>query len=69
VALVTPRASSEELLLIAERFERMVAMKRLVDEASGEEDGPGMVMLSAREVELIAECLRTIGANRWREGQ
>lgn len=64
---MTPPASSEELLLIAERFERLVALKRQVDEASGE-DGAGMVMLSGREIELIAECVRTIGANRWREG-
>ena len=61
-------ASSEELLLIAERLERLVAIKRLVDEEAGE-DGAGLVMLSGREIELIAECVRTVGADRWREGR
>ncbi len=60
--------SSEELLLIAERFERLVDIKRLVDDAAGE-DGAGMVMLSGREIELIAECVRRVGADRWREGR
>lgn len=63
-----PRASSKELLLLAERLERLVAMKRLVDEASGE-DGSGMVMLSGREIDLIADCVRTVGAERWRYGE
>ncbi len=63
----TPRASSEELLLIAERLERIAAIKRMVDDVSGEE-GSGMVMLSGREIELIADCVRRVGADRWREG-
>ena len=65
--MTTERASSEELLLIAERLERLVAIKRMVDDESGEE-GSGMVMLSGREIELIADCVRRVGADRWREG-
>jgi len=58
---------SSELITLAEKMERYVLVKRAVDAESGE-DGAGMVYLTGREIELIAECVRRVGADRWREG-
>lgn len=61
-------APSGELHALVVRLERLVAVKRAVDEASGE-DGAGMVMLSGREIELMAEALRAAYAKAWSEGR
>lgn len=51
------KVSSDELLAISDRLERIVAVKRAIEELEPEA-GAGMVMLSGRELELIAYALR-----------
>lgn len=53
------KASSSELLALAEKLEQW----------SSEEHGAEVVVLTRREIELAGECVRTVGADVWREGR
>lgn len=66
--LAAEKASSEELIELARKFERLDAWRKMVDEVS-EEPGMGAVTLTGREIELIAGCVRAVGGKAWREGR
>lgn len=62
------KASSDELIALAVKLERMVAFKRHIDTIASEE-GSGMVLLTGRELELILDAVEHSMARAFLDGR